>query len=615
MKIKSMQKWLAATLAVVMSASLLTGCGNTDGETSSNEKSSEVQQSSQTQTENSAEQSSEETSNDGFEHDPVLNELGAETICNEKVTISIGLKTNALVEDYDTNHYTKMLEEVGNVDIEFVLFPAGNDGQDKLQMMIAGGEELPDIIMWGQKDALAMSWGEEGYLIPLEDYFENSSYYAAQGYARVKESTGMDILDAVTASDGHIWTFPSYQETLTNPTYCRMFLYKPWLDALGLEVPTTTEELREVLTAFKTMDPNGNGKADEIPILGCDIRANDAGAWAWEFMMNAFTQVTSRKNFLVSTDGQLSMSYTTDEWKEGVKYIRSLVEEDLYSAMSFTQSQEMFISIVSSSGDQVVGGFVAQSPVFMPEDHPSYGNWCYVPPLIGPEGFQSVSYNPDLPSSTAYITSYCEHPEVAFRLMDLMCREDFTITSRWGKQGENWDYIADLDEKEIEALATQNNNGVPVEYDWENARFHGYPSYFYEYNSAWFGVQNVHWRNAAVRFRTGEVTGGFQAAILRFDEEFLSQPMNSGYDATDFMNDVARVMPKEPIGKISYANFDATTEAQEIQAELNEYVYYTLNNWFVGNSDVEADWDAYLEELEVIGLSRYLELAQEKWGK
>ena len=38
-----------------------------------------------------------------------------------------------------------------------------------------------------------------------------------------------------------------------------------WLDALGLQVPTTTGELRDVLIEFRDGDPNGNGKADEVP--------------------------------------------------------------------------------------------------------------------------------------------------------------------------------------------------------------------------------------------------------------------------------------------------------------------------------------------------------------
>ena len=49
------------------------------------------------------------------------------------------------------------------------------------------------------------------------------------------------------------------------------------------------------------------------------------------------------------------------------------------------------------------------------------------------------------PSSNAHITADCEHPEVAFRLLDLMCKEEMTITARWGKQGENWDYVDDND--------------------------------------------------------------------------------------------------------------------------------------------------------------------------
>src|SRR5690606_38145159 len=38
-----------------------------------------------------------------------------------------------------------------------------------------------------------------------------------------------------------------------------------WLNNLGLKAPTTADELIEVLTAFKTQDPNRNGKNDEIP--------------------------------------------------------------------------------------------------------------------------------------------------------------------------------------------------------------------------------------------------------------------------------------------------------------------------------------------------------------
>ena len=49
-----------------------------------------------------------------------------------------------------------------------------------------------------------------------------------------------------------------------------MLIYKPWLDQLGLEMPTTTDEFHEVLRAFKAAgDLNGNGIDDEIPYALC----------------------------------------------------------------------------------------------------------------------------------------------------------------------------------------------------------------------------------------------------------------------------------------------------------------------------------------------------------
>ena len=65
MKNKTMQKLLAAALAVVMSASILTGCGNTAKE-SSEAKSSEIQSSEAQsgQAESSVEKSSEAVADD-----------------------------------------------------------------------------------------------------------------------------------------------------------------------------------------------------------------------------------------------------------------------------------------------------------------------------------------------------------------------------------------------------------------------------------------------------------------------------------------------------------------------------------------------------------------------
>ena len=58
-------------------------------------------------------------------------------------------------------------------------------------------------------------------------------------------------------------------------------------------MPTTTEEFYEVLKAFKTQDPNGNGKADEIPLIGSKDGWNQRPQ---DFLMNAFVYANNDRS-------------------------------------------------------------------------------------------------------------------------------------------------------------------------------------------------------------------------------------------------------------------------------------------------------------------------------
>ncbi len=264
-------------------------------------------------------ESTTESVAEGFQHDPILNELGAETICKEKVTLTVAIKANTNVEDYETNHLTKLIEEKANVDLQFVTY-VGGEAQEKLRVQIAGNEKLPDIIMWGMEPAEIMELGEEGFFVPLEDYYANSSYYAVEGYKKW-EDRGVDVLDFATTADGHIWQFQKMVDSLNNPTSCKMWVYRPWLEAVGM----TAEDIKdadgfyEMLTRFKNNDPNGNGIADEIPLI--DYSLDTGNQHSWVYLMNAFTATTPFKQFLRSENGELSVAYTQDEFKEGVWHI------------------------------------------------------------------------------------------------------------------------------------------------------------------------------------------------------------------------------------------------------------------------------------------------------
>ena len=60
----------------------------------------------------------------------------------------------------------------------------------------------------------------------------------------------------ITLPDGSIAALPYITET---PMQNYLWINQAWLKSLGLSMPTTAQELVDVLTAFRDRDPNKNG--------------------------------------------------------------------------------------------------------------------------------------------------------------------------------------------------------------------------------------------------------------------------------------------------------------------------------------------------------------------
>lgn len=103
--------------------------------------------------------------------------------------------------------------------------------------------------------------GMKTQLVPIGDYLGKYAPHQAKVYNAFPELKTM-----LQQSDGKIYTYMTNTQTSRNDsTSGVLFINKTWLDKLGLPVPATMDEYYEALKAFKKKDPNGNGKADEIP--------------------------------------------------------------------------------------------------------------------------------------------------------------------------------------------------------------------------------------------------------------------------------------------------------------------------------------------------------------
>ena len=141
-----------------------------------------------------------------------LSEPGVLPLTTEDVTLTIGLSPSPLTTDYENNYITQLIEETTGVKLDFEFLPAdGSEAQQKLSLMTASGEKLPDILLIGLSDIQRYNYGASGFFIPLNDYIENDSYYwniAMDRWATPKEKE--DVLKYPASPDGNIYGYPSY---------------------------------------------------------------------------------------------------------------------------------------------------------------------------------------------------------------------------------------------------------------------------------------------------------------------------------------------------------------------------------------------------------------------
>ena len=303
---------------------------------------------------------------DEYVMDSNLNEPGKFPICKEPVTLKILMAQSPYVTDYENNTYTKKLEELGNVKLEFELVPSAEIATKVNLIMYSGQENVPDIIITDKlSDGQIYTYGTSKMIVPLNKYYENSSYFIKQ---RLPEMSEKDPLKYITSADGNIYSVMRYSEKIANEYVCAMWIYEPWLKKLGLKMPETLSEFKEALIAFRDNDLNGNGEKDEIPLL--DYTDEKVIIQ----IMQCFIPFEEMNYWLSVKDGKLSFAFARDEYKEGLKYLNDLYKEKLYSSSGLTMDVNQVKSVLAMEDNQV-GAFSAAGTSLLPASSPRRGEY------------------------------------------------------------------------------------------------------------------------------------------------------------------------------------------------------------------------------------------------
>lgn len=520
-----------------------------------------------------------------------FNPGGTFPICTEKVKLTVGVPDNVRIEDFETNAQTRILEEQGNFDLEFVIFDS-TDYTTKINLMVmAGGSELPDVIMFNTDantkvtDNLLYSWAQTGAILPLTPYYNDPeiSYWLHEAVER----TGVDFFKQITSPDGEIYAIPTYNQSYGNEYPSKLFYYKPWLDKLGMEPPTTLDELCEVLRAVISTDLNGNGKADEIGLAGSSFSDNFYNGW-FDFLMNSFVYAGNSDYFTV-TDGKIGLAYQTEEWKQGLIYIRNMIEEGLIAKESLTMDRNQFDTLANVD-DTALFSLVYFSAQMIDVSNPARDEYTYLLPVTGPNGARYATFVQSVANPTFVVSANCQNPEAAFRFGDLMTREYFGIMQRYGEEGVNWDFPASIESLE---------GYVPY--------VDGFDIYFlpYDDDGFWGGssVANASWRQLGPYVRQYAIANG-----KAINEKTVTGYMTAIGKAGMVYQD-SGMRPAEIIPKLIY-NTEESDRISEALVTLTSYVEEMTANFLAGNVDIESGWDAFQEELKMIGSEDVLEVVQ-----
>ena len=489
---------------------------------------------------------------------------------------------------------TPYLEGITNVRVNFIDVIESGAAGEKINLMLASGD-VPDVIMtpWHINAQTTFQHGINGTFIRLNDIIDQHMPALKRELEKWPQYAAQ-----LTMPDGGIYNLPELEAGCFHCQYSiKFWMYQPWFDKLGLSFPpTTTDELYEVLQAFKSGDPNGNGIADEIPLLGATTGWN---ALPTNFLMNAFayTRRGTYGGYLERASNGVRFVANTPEWREGLRYIHRLYAEELIGRETFTQKNDQAKATIENPDTEMVGSFPAGWFGVMTVNGGGTGRFAHfkpIGPLKGPAGAQHVTHFPPAIRYHTFITPREEHPEIVAQWANWFYDDPLVAASLgWDflQEGVDWRYLT-AEEKTMGYVARD-----------------GSPAVTWPLQTKTYGgdlKRDDGWTRTALRWGPIGTTA--------MPPAWADDPSKQAYHLMVATRDLY-----EPVAQQNFMPANLTF-GEDIQDELADLtatiaggtglVEQWSTEFIVGSRDIDdqSQWDAYVNELQRAGVERYMQI-------
>jgi len=578
------KKWkqgMAGALSALMLLGLA-GCGN-------NADSGQTSQGAESKP--SAEDSGQEPADEGQEDSGQEEgtELEVVRILGRNYTYTGANGKTVTLKDWSTEgkskRWAKLEEELAKKGVKLELDLIEPDQFDTtIQTMAASGElsnyDLVNITPLDDKTKLNLV--KQGQLQSVSDIWEQYSEGSYKDF--LVTEAGQFYEKRMRLEDGKVYWITDF-ETMTykgeeSAWVLGFQIRQDWLDALNLEMPTTTDEVYEVLKAFQDQDVNGNGQADEEFLVNYSSFSTDIAQ-----CFGLGIDIT----FVNSQNGnKVESPWYQENVKAYIEYMQKLYAAGLLKMEDSQSSSDMANNKVAAVANW--GTELWLEPQITVPEGAAY-------PWFAPVRIQAVEgqtplfrgsnkYNPGW-TATAVPASSDKQQAIA-KILDFLVTEESVHLTERGMEGVSYE-MADGKMRSISDPTLENTDAVGMAL-WCNGSI--FPRYTLN----------------------NEMSEGMEDTIAYAEANGVKNNQSAKSDYTLFcINDPEHRLLHDENG-YAVPTAEEIDRTNEISTDLRTYSAELLTKLIMGEKSLE-DWDSYIADLKELGLDDLIAINQARYDR
>lgn len=480
---------------------------------------------------------------------------------------------------------------------------------DEKKNLAFATNSIPDFFVGGLTDVDIVTYANQGFIVPLEEYITDENTPVITSWFRAIDG----YESALYYPDGHIYNMQGFNTIPREQSTQRYWINKTWAETAIGKLPATTDEYYEFLKYIKDNDMDGDGDvANEIP-LGGKFKTIGAQASYYDSMLPILFAFGMTERTIEAMDGTVQFNPTSPNYKEFLKYMNKLYTEGLLDNEYFTQTDDQYKAKIAQG---VVGAFNDYA-CWVSDPTENWKNFSSNYPMTSEVNDQQIWGARDLQLIRQFvITNKCADPG------DLLRLANFTMTSGYNGPNDELDeeFIAMLGD-DLETVIRRDSGSLSQDRGAELGTWEKYP----EYGWYWDEYEDDFGKFWSItqKYPEDEYAGqnDFRDAIMSpsaFPVSYYRLARQSTDKEWQLTADVAEYnTPFYHIGWSNNIKFDEK-EAEDLsllQVDLEAYADQMISKFIIGDLDIDAEFDNYVEGCKTRGLDRYVEIYQSAYDR